>query len=634
MRIKSVAVAAACAWLAAPLHPVAAGEGHAPGSGDTSATTRLIIKLRAGTPPGTSGQEQAHAGGRVTVQGFGPSQRERARGLAARSGLGVRVARDLGRGMVAIGLDKPLAGEQLEQTLVSLRAEPDIEFAEVDRRRYIRALPSDPLFASQWYLRGAEPSATDFEAAWDTTTGSADTVIAILDTGIRFDHPDLAARAVTGYDFVSGESPTDFVSANDGDDWDDDASDPGDWVSIAESESGPLAGCDVSRSSWHGTRVAAMVGAATDNGAGVAGGTWTGRILPVRVLGKCGGYDSDIVAGMRWAAGLPVADAPANPNPAQIINLSLGSADTCATVYSNAIAELAEAGVLVIASAGNDSGPVETPANCSGVLAVGGLRHVGTKVGYSSLGSQVGISAPAGNCPDVDTTFLCSFSLVTADNTGQTVPAASSYTDDINYNIGTSFSAPIVAALAGLMYSVNDGLTTGEFIARIKSGARPFPVPQPGLPTCPDLDSETAQCNCTTSTCGAGIADAPGAVNEALRPMARVVKPSGSGAGLNVTLDGGSSAAARDRTIVSYAWTGISGDPTFVGTMSGQTATVAVPSSGQVTVQLQVTDDAGRTDAQEVTLGAVPGGGGGGALHPLLLAGLVLLSARPRRPQR
>jgi len=227
MRIKSVAVAAACAWLAAPLHPVAAGEGHAPGSGDTSATTRLIIKLRAGTPPGTSGQEQAHAGGRVTVQGFGPSQRERARGLAARSGLGVRVARDLGRGMVAIGLDKPLAGEQLEQTLVSLRAEPDIEFAEVDRRRYIRALPSDPLFASQWYLRGAEPSATDFEAAWDTTTGSADTVIAILDTGIRFDHPDLAARAVTGYDFVSGESPTDFVSANDGDDWDDDASDSG-----------------------------------------------------------------------------------------------------------------------------------------------------------------------------------------------------------------------------------------------------------------------------------------------------------------------------------------------------------------------------------------------------------------------
>ncbi len=630
MGTKSVAVVTACALLAAALDGAAAGPDAIAGA---DATTRLIIKLRPDAGPETNGQAPSRTAGRATTHGSGQSQGERARRLGERSGLGVRAARDLGRGMVAVGLARPLAGESLDQTLVALRADPDVEFAEVDRRRYIRAVPSDPLYTSQWYLQGVETSATNFQAAWDTTTGSPDTVIAVLDTGIRFEHPDLAGRVVPGYDFVSGESSSSFVSANDGDDWDEDASDPGDWVSIAEAESGPLAGCDVSRSSWHGLRVAAMIGAATDNAAGIAGGTWSGRILPVRVLGKCGGYDSDIVAGMRWAAGLAVDGAPPNPNPARIINLSLGSTDRCASVYTNAIAELTDAGVLVIASAGNDSGPVEAPANCAGVLAVGGLRHVGTKVGYSSLGAQVGISAPAGNCPDVDTTFLCGFSLVTADNTGQTVPVSSSYTDDANYNIGTSFSAPIVSALAGLMYSVNDRLTTGEFIARIKSGARPFPAPEPGLPTCPALDPATAQCNCTTTTCGAGIADAPGALGEAMRPMARIVQPEGSGAGRNVTLDGSSSAAARNRTLGGYAWTIVSGTAAFVGATDGPTVTVAVPASGKIEVQLAVSDDAGRSDARSVTLGSSPGGGGG-AIHPLVLGGLGLLVTRRRRRQR
>jgi len=628
MGIRSLAVAAAWSLLTAGLNAAATAPASAQSPEPAVAVTRLIIKF---------GPATTAAGGRVTAQGLGagPLPAERARRLAAQAGVGLGPGRELGPGMVAVGLTRALAGGELDEALARLRADPEVEFAEPDRRRYIRALPDDPLYASQWYLQGTEASATNLESAWDTTSGSPDTIIAVLDTGVRYDHPDVTGRMLPGYDFVSGESSSSFVSANDGDDWDDNASDPGDWVSEAEAATGPLRGCGVSRSSWHGTRVAAMIGATTGNGVGISGGIWSGSVLPVRVLGKCGGYDSDIVAGMRWAAGLPVTGAPANPNPAQVINLSLGSLDSCASVYSTVITELTAAGVVVIASAGNDSGPVEAPANCAGVLAVAGLRHVGTKVGYSSLGSQVGISAPAGNCPEVDTTFLCSFSLVTADNTGQTVPVASSYTDDVNYNIGTSFSAPIVAAVAGLMYSVNDGLTSAEVIDRIKSGARPFPPAQPGLPTCPSVDRTTGQCNCTTSTCGAGIADAPGAVNEALRPMARVAKPAGSGAGENVTLDGSSSAAARNRTITSYAWTGISGSPDFLGGTSGQATTVAVPATGQVTVQLQVTDDAGRTDAAEVTLGNAPGGGGGGGgTHPVVLAWLALLGACRRRRQR
>src|SRR5690606_24970509 len=137
-------------------------------------------------------------------------------------------------------------------------------------------------------------------------------------------------RLLPGYDFVSGErGASTFVSANDGNGWDPDPSDPGDWVTSQEAASGPLRDCEVGYSSWHGLRVLGMLGAQTDNGTGIAGGVWQSRVLPVRVLGKCGGYDSDIIAAMRWAAGLSVSGAPANPNPAHIINLSLGSEDAC-----------------------------------------------------------------------------------------------------------------------------------------------------------------------------------------------------------------------------------------------------------------------------------------------------------------
>jgi serine protease len=535
--------------------------------------------------------------------------------------------------MVGLVLRSPLGSDTLDDTLAALRADPDIEFAEVDQRRYARALPSDPLYTRQWYQQGVETAATNFEAAWDTTTGAAATVIAVLDTGIRFDHPDLTGRVLPGYDFVSAESGTSFVAANDGDDWDADASDPGDWVTSSESASGPLAGCDVDRSSWHGTRVASMIGAATNNGAGFAGSTWTGDVLPVRVLGKCGGYDSDIVAGMRWAAGLPLAGAPTNPTPARILNLSLGGPGTCAAAYAIVLAELTAAGVLVVVSAGNLAGPVETPANCSGTLAVVGLRHVGTKVGYSSFGPEVGISAPGGNCPG--TPLLCEYFLGAATNAGTTVATTSTYTADTDAspNIGTSFSAPIISAIAGLMRAVNDELTTTELITRIKASARPFPAPEPGLPTCPAL-GPGGQCNCTTSTCGAGIADAPGAIAEALRPMARIVAPAGAAAGQNVTLNGSTSGAARNRTVASYAWTGVSGNTAFVGATNGPLVTVAMPASGQVTVRLAVTDDLGRADSSEATLGVVAGGGGGGggggSTHPLVLLVLGLLLRRRR----
>lgn len=592
-------------------------------------TARLIVKLRPASDEPVRAQALAAADGAS----------RRVSALGQRTGLAERLSRSLGGDLSMILLDKPLADAELESALTLLRADPEVEFVEIDQRRYAQAVPTDPMYVDQWYLQADQPSAVNFTAAWDLTTGRPDTVIAVLDTGVRFDHPDLGrdgidpgGRLVPGYDFVSGESAGSFVSANDGNGWDADASDPGDWVRN-EDPAGPLANCDEHDSSWHGTRVAGMLGAITDNNTGIAGGIWNARILPVRVLGKCGGYDSDIIAGMRWAAGLSVPGAPANPTPAKILNLSLGGTGNCSSSYRQTITALTTAGVLVVAAAGNTDGEaVETPANCAGVLAVAGLRQVGSKVGYSSLGPEVGIAAPAGNCVNLGAGQPCLFALTTTSNTGLTVPGLYTY----RTSIGTSFSAPIVAAIAGLMRAVNGELANSEMIARIKSGARPFPAPDPAIPTCPALDSLTAQCNCTTTTCGAGMADAPGAVSEALRPIARIVAPGNGRAGETITLDGSTSGAARGRGITSYAWSVSGGMAEIVGTSTAATARLQISAAGPVGVLLTVTDDVGAEDYAGVTVNAAAaasGGGGGGLIHPLLL--VILLAAglsRRRQP--
>src|SRR5262249_18478598 len=186
------------------------------------------------------------------------------------------------------------------------------------------------------------------------------------------------------------------------------------------------------------------------------------------------GVDSDILDAMRWAAGLHVAGIPDNTHPAQVINLSLGGKGACTNAEQTVINEVVAAGATVVVSAGNEGGPVDSPANCVGVAGVAGIRQVGTKVGFSSLGPEVALAAPAGNC--VNASGACLFSIDTTVNTGTTVPGTNGYTDQLNPNLGTSFSAPIVAGIAGLMTSVNSNLRPAQLIARLKEGAKTFPV--------------------------------------------------------------------------------------------------------------------------------------------------------------
>jgi serine protease len=454
-----------------------------------------------------------------------------------------------------------------------LTADPDVAWAVVDHRRRVLSAPSDPLFSAgpavnlqtltggpvvgQWYLR--EPtdlfrSATNAQAAWARSTG-AGVVVAVLDTGVLANHVDLAGQVLAGYDFVR-----DTTYSNDGDGRDGDASDPGDWITEEEanSEGGPYFACTEwsdflqrylsADSSWHGTHVAGIIAASTNNGIGMAGLAHGAKVLPVRVLGKCGGRDSDIIAGMRWAAGVEVPGIPPNPNPTRVLNLSLGGgAEECTTAYQDVIAAVTARGAVVVAAAGNSTGrAVGSPANCPGVIAVAGLRHAGTKVGFSDLGPEISIAAPGGNCVNVELGQPCLYPILTLSNSGLTVPAAggSVYSDSFNISVGTSFATPMVAATAALILSARPDLSPAQVKMALQSGARPFPTsgaeddgdPNPvGLCQAPTAQRQF-QCYCVIGLCGAGMLDVSAALAaaEALPRDAEPVTPptpdSGGGA--------------------------------------------------------------------------------------------------------
>ena len=598
--------------------------------------------------------------------------------LARRVGLDLAKSRQVTPSMHVLFLPKTLYGAEVAAALDKLRADSQVKFADIDQRRYPLALPgapNDPLFlptpgvaSGQWYMNApsATPvtleggvtttdlSATDAVSAWGVTTGSSGIVIADVDTGVRFDHPDLlragpaslgagfGGRLLPGYDFVGEDynpnSPYNalgtYLKANDGDGWDPDPSDPGDWLDSTDAKNAlfPITPCGdpsltggLIPSSWHGTRVVGVFGALTNNGAGIAGMSWGPWILPVRALGKCGGYDSDIIVGIEWAAGMPVtppnagtsstATIPDNPYPADIINLSLGGSGTCSSAYQDALTAVTRLGVLVVASAGNGGttpgqpAPVQAPANCSvlvpGVIAVAGLRNVGTKVGYSSFGVEVSISAPAGNC--INNGLPCLRAIDTTTNLGTTVPAANGYTDEMNPNLGTSFSAPIVSGIAALMRSVNNNLTPAQLAARLEASAAPFPtgaaIPA-GVPAC--SAATTGECACPNdgTQCGAGMVNALSAVQWAQKPIGVIAIPANLGPGS--VIDASRSVAACDTSvatpvplgIASYAWTA---SPSSIIVSGATTPRVTVnPATGTLTLTL--TDSAGNVDVETVTL--------------------------------
>lgn len=573
----------------------------------------LIVKLR--DAPASAVREAPQAA------------RERMAAVVQGAGVPMHSQREVGgHGHRLLRFASPRGGRDLDAAVRRLRLHPDVEYAEPDVLVKPLEIPNDPDFlVRQWHLQQPTPafrSAINMPPAWDRTPG-ANIVVAVLDTGIRPTHPDLAGRLLAGYDFAS-----EVEYANDGDGRDADPSDPGDWVSASDISTKPgiFGGCGTSDSSWHGTFIAAQIAALTNNAAGVAGINRNASILPVRVSGKCGAFLSDILDGMRWAAGLPVTGVPANPTPARIINLSFGGDAACSASYQDVINEVANTGALVVVAAGNNSGALRRPADCSGVLAVGAVGQGGLKADYSNFGSNIAVMAPGGTGPTGNAANLWS-----ASNAGTTSPGADNY----GYKRGTSFSAPLAAGVASLMLSLNPALPPDQLVVRMRAGARPHTFTA-GFGTC--SGPAAGECNCTTVACGAGLLDADGAVAQALSPVALIADVGAPVPGAAITLDGRASTGAPGATLVSYQWSQVSG-PTVALQSPGASTTAVTLSGGAGTFvfRLAVTDNAGLVgeDFISVTTQSPPAsGGGGGASSWAWGAGLWLVALWAVRRRR
>lgn len=540
----------------------------------------LIVKLK----PGATGLVQ-----RESPQ----AARMRLASVAQSAQVTTDDSRPVGHGHHLMRLRQGLQGEALAQALRRLRQHPEVASVEPDVRvKRLATTPNDPDFLTQqFHLQTPGPGqlgAINMPAAWDITTGSPVTV-AVLDTGVRYSHPELKGRLLPGYDFVA-----EVEMANDGNGRDADASDPGDWLTGAEAQLPLFRGCVAENSSWHGTFIAGQLAALTNNNAGVAGLNWNGRVLPVRISGKCGAMLSDILDGIRWAAGLAVDGVPTNPTPARIINLSFGGDQPCSASYQDVIDEITAAGALLVVAAGNESGPARRPADCAGVLAVGAVNAAGTKTSYSNVGSTLGLSAPGG------TSLQPLFSLV---NDGLTSPV----NDSVGLRLGTSFSTPLAAGVASLMLTAHPALSPAELLARIRAGTRPFPV-NATLPNCGA--SFAGACNCTTATCGSGLLDGLLALQQSLKPMAVLASVDSPAPGAVVALDGRASSAAAGSSLVSYAWSQVSGPAVTVRDATQAVASVTLPpQADRFVFRLVVTDTAGRSAEQTLSVNTVGGNG-------------------------
>jgi serine protease len=486
-----------------------------PAAGVDRSAAGLIVQLKPGAPSTRPEAADADAG------------REKLLRVLRDAGLHATPRRPVG-GAHLVDFGRRLAAADAERMAAVLRARPDVAWVVPNERERLLQAVDDPMFSAsasstgQWWpfpAGGSDANAIgdrlrgvpDIQSAWTIQTGSPSAVVAVLDTGIT-PHPDLEGHLLPGWDFVS-----DPRVANDGGGRDADPTDTGDWVSATDQADAVFRDCGVQNSSWHGTVIAGMLAAVANNTAGVAGISWDGRVLPVRVGGKCGADVADLVDGMRWAAGLRVAGVPINRHPARIINISFGGDAACNAAYQSAIDEVRARGAVVVAAAGNERAGPTRPANCEGVVGVTALNRDGFKATYANFGPQLTVATVGGD-PQGDGRWgqlLGDDGLLTLDNDGLRGPGSATYA----HVYGTSFAAPIAAGVLSLMLSVNPDLTADQLVQGLRATARPHVVSSK-MDTCSPATS--GRCICTTATCGAGILDAGQALRYAIDPASYV----------------------------------------------------------------------------------------------------------------
>ena len=319
--------------------------------------------------------------------------------------------------------------------------------------------PNDPDYSQyQWHFFNPVGGA-NVNNAWDIADGTGVTV-AVIDTGIT-QHPDLDYSLATnniGYDFITDS----FVSGRTTDDRVPGGWDLGDWDNTQpylQECYGSNNPSDGETSSWHGTVVSGEIAELTNNGIGMAGVAYNAKVLPVRVLGHCGGYDSDISDAIEWASGGHVDGIPDLAQPAQVINMSLGGQEKCDATSPEyvAIQHAISRGTTVVVAAGNSGADVAnfSPASCPGVVAVASNGITGKRAFYSNYGKGVTISAPGGGiyANDASSGQIVNNGFIwQAINLGTTTPiypadAVQAY----GGMAGTSQAAPHVAGTAALI---------------------------------------------------------------------------------------------------------------------------------------------------------------------------------------
>lgn len=411
--------------------------------------------------------------------------------------------------VAAVDFDQVVSGDTAQEVADAVAERSDVVWATPNRMVRAQAAPpvskNDEYFGAQrnlWDTISSPVGGFSIKAPslWRKTEGSPGAIVAVIDSGILPTHQDLdlVGKVLPGRDMI-----TDPAISRDGNGRDSDPSDQGDWYNAGECGD-PKA----SPSSWHGTFVAGQIAAETNNGIGIAGVAPGASILPVRALGKCGGWDSDILAAMAWASGATVDGVP-NPNKAKIVNMSLagppmsasGRASACQAYTAAASAGNAR-GSIFIAAAGNDGANANlvVPASCAGFISVGATSAKGYSAIYSNVGSTVDLSAPGGD-PWVEGV---SDRILSLSNSGKTGPAS----HGLGYSQGTSMAAPQVAGAAALLYGL--GFTSpGSLTNALYASVTPFRA-RSGAYAKKLVQGQRYDLNCKSpgrAWCGRGVLD-------------------------------------------------------------------------------------------------------------------------------
>ena len=596
--------------------------------------SQLIVKEKSGG--GTSQLQSAETATRVNVATV---QR-----WSAAAQLPMTYKRAMSGGAHVVTLPSTMTLEDAQTVAQRMEATGQFEHVSPDRILRPAFTPSDPGFSSQWNLMAKDAVITtiagpsgplqsasgtaiggaNLTTAWDTTKGANTINVAVVDTGI-LSHAEIpAATTHQGLNFV-----TDTFRNNSGDSI---GTDPGDAITSADITANPTicSGATPSNSSWHGTFVTGLI-AAQHNTSGIAGIAPGASVQMARALGRCGGAESDIIDAVTWASGGAVARVTptVNPTPAKVINMSLGGSGACDSFMQSAITNARARGAVVVVATGNESAStIDSPANCTGTIAVTAHTLEGDKASYANVGAGTTLSAPGGG--NGSTVTGLGALILSLSNSGTTSAGSDSYAGEA----GTSMATPHVAGVAALMLSVNSSLTPDQIATVLQQSARPFPA--------------GTYCATHTGVCGAGMLDAGAAVALAKgNPTVHASTSASTVVANNAVTLTATGNAGLVNTIASVQWAQTSG-PSVSLTTAGPdsngnyTATFTPSAEGSYAFKVTLTSNTGAsaTDTANVTVTAAAastgtttppatttssgGGGGGGAIG---LGGAALLLA-------